>query len=111
MCPSSPPTTTPTIHSTTQALSCRPMPPIRPTGPVSDWWLPNHASSKLSVEPPVTPGQPLWRLAKSRHIAAAYVRPIDGVGVELRYEWNGDLRVSQMFKSWEELEASATEKR
>ena len=37
--------------------------------------------------------------------------PIDGIGVELRYEWNGDLRVSQVFKAWEALEAAATEKR
>ena len=34
-----------------------------------------------------------------------------GIGVELRYEWNGDLRVSQMFRAWEALEAAATEKR
>jgi hypothetical protein len=39
------------------------------------------------------------------------VRPIDGVGVELRYEWNGELRVSQMFKMWEDLEAAADAKR
>jgi len=31
--------------------------------------------------------------------------------VELRYEWNGELRVSQMFKAWNELEAAANEKR
>jgi hypothetical protein len=39
------------------------------------------------------------------------VRPIDGVGLELRYEWNGDLRASQMFRTWEELEAAVGEKR
>ena len=26
------------------------------------------------------------------------MRPIDGVGAELRYVWNGELRVSQVFK-------------
>jgi hypothetical protein len=57
------------------------------------------------------PRQPLWRLVKEGHVAEARVRPIDGIGVELRYEWNGELRVSQMFKSWEELEAAAAEKR
>ena len=31
--------------------------------------------------------------------------------MELRYEWNAELRVSQMFRSWEALEASAEEKR
>ena len=44
-------------------------------------------------------------------MAEARVRPIEGVGVEIRYEWDGELRASQVFKSWEELEASATEKR
>jgi len=89
----------------------RPMPPIRPTGPVPGWWSPKHAPSRLSVEPPVTSAQPLWRLVKDGHVAEAKMRPIDGVGVELRYEWNGDLRVSQVFKSWDALESVATEKR
>jgi hypothetical protein len=39
------------------------------------------------------------------------VRPIDGIGLELRYEWDGDLRASQVFKSWEALEQAAHEKR
>jgi len=53
----------------------------------------------------------LWRLVKDDHVAEARVRPIDGIGIELRYEWNGELRVSQMFRSWQELEAVATDKR
>jgi hypothetical protein len=36
---------------------------------------------------------------------------IDGVGVELRFEWNGELRVSQVFKTCDELEVAAAEKR
>jgi hypothetical protein len=44
------------------------------------------APSKLAKEPPVTAGQPLWRLVKSGHVAEARVRAIDGVGLELRYE-------------------------
>ena len=39
------------------------------------------------------------------------MRPIQGGGVELRYEWNVDLRVSQVFRSLEALEAAATDKR
>jgi len=35
------------------------------------------------------------------------VRPIEGIGVELRFEWNGELRGSQMFKAWEALETAA----
>lgn len=48
---------------------------------------------------------------KDGHVAEAQVRAIEGVGVELRYEWNGELRVSQVFKAWHELEAAAAEKR
>lgn len=33
------------------------------------------------------------------------------MGVELRYEWDGELRVSHVFTSWEALEAPAAEKR
>ena len=36
---------------------------------------------------------------------------VDGIGLELRYEWNGDLRASQVFKTWEELEALAAEEK
>jgi hypothetical protein len=39
------------------------------------------------------------------------VRTIDGIGLELRYEWDGDLRASQIFKSWDVLEQAADEKR
>jgi len=37
--------------------------------------------------------------------------PSKGPGVELRYKWNGDLRVSRVFKSWEDLKAAASEMR
>ena len=87
------------------------MPPIRPARPVSGYWSPKHVPNKLSTEPPVTSAQPLWRLVKEGHVAEARVRPIEGVGVELRYEWNGELRVSRILKTWEALEAAATEKR
>jgi hypothetical protein len=60
---------------------------------------------------PVTLGKPLWRLTKGGHTAEARVRAIDGIGLELRYEWNGELRASQVFKAWDELEAAAEEKR
>jgi len=87
------------------------MPPIRPTSPVSGCWSPKHVPPKLANGSPVASAQPLWRLVKAGHVAEARNRPIDGIGVELRYEWNGELRVSQMFKTWEELEAAAEDKR
>ena len=63
------------------------------------WYSPNHKPGKLSAEPPVTSAQTLWRLVKDGHVAEARVRPIEGIGVELRFEWDGDLRVSQVFKA------------
>ena len=60
---------------------------------------------------PITSVQPFWRLVKDGHVVEARVRPIDGIGVELRWEWNGNLRVSQMFNSWEALEPQRNEKR
>jgi hypothetical protein len=52
---------------------------------------------------PVTLAPPLWTLTKNGHTAAARVRAIDGVGLELRCGWDGDLRASQVFKSWDAL--------
>jgi hypothetical protein len=60
---------------------------------------------------PVMLGEPLWTLRKGKHTAEARVRALDSIGLELRYEWNGDLRASQVFKAWAELEQAADEKR
>lgn len=60
---------------------------------------------------PVILAPPLWVLTKNGHTATARVKAIDGVGLELRYEWDGDLRASQVFKSWEELGVASGEKR
>jgi hypothetical protein len=76
----------------------------------SQWWSHAHHAPSTRAEP-VTLGQPLWQLVKDGHTAAALVRPIDGVGLELRLEWDGELRVSEVFKGWDELEAMAVEKR
>jgi hypothetical protein len=74
------------------------------------WWSHAHRAPASRTEP-VTIGQPLWQLSKDGHAAAALVRPIDGVGLELRFEWDGKLRASQVFKTWDELEACAGDKR
>ena len=88
------------------------MPPIRPTGPAPDWWLsPEHKINALSPAPPVTSAPPLWRLVKDGHTAEAKVRPTDGIGVELRFEWDGEVAISQMFRVWAELETAAIVKR
>jgi hypothetical protein len=75
-----------------------------------NWFSPGRVPPSQRLEP-VMLGEPLWRLTKSGHVAEARVRPIDGIGLELRFEWNGDLRVSQVFRSWAELEVAAAEKR
>jgi hypothetical protein len=75
-----------------------------------DWFSPGRVPPSQRLEP-VTLGEPLWRLTKSGHTAEGRVRAIGGIGLELRYEWDGDLRVSQMFKMWDDLEAVAGEKR
>ena len=40
----------------------------------------------------------LWTLTKDGHDARADVRGIDGIGFELRYAWDGELRVSEVFR-------------
>jgi hypothetical protein len=76
----------------------------------AEWWSHSHQAPTARNEP-IAIGQPLSQLAKDGHTAAAFVRPIHGIGVELRYLWDGDLRVSQVFRGWDELEAAAAEKR
>lgn len=68
----------------------------------------HRASAPPRHEPLVT--SLLWSLTKSGHRAEARVRTVDGVGVELRYEWNGELRESRVFRTREELAAAAGEK-
>lgn len=74
-----------------------------------NWWSHGHKTAAPRAEP-VTIGQPLWQLSKDGHTAAALVRPIDGVGIELRFEWDGELRVSPVFKAWDALLPVADEK-
>ena len=40
----------------------------------------------------------LWTLTKDGHDARAAVRGIDGIGFQLRYVWDADLRVSELFR-------------
>lgn len=53
----------------------------------------------------------LWTLRKDGHDARADVRGIDGIGFELRYVWDGDLRVSEVFRDWTALDQAAAAKR
>jgi len=60
---------------------------------------------------PVTLAPPLWTLTKNGHTATAHVKAIDGVGLELRFMIDGELRHSQIFRDWPSLEQAAEEKR
>ena len=58
---------------------------------------------------PVTLAPPLWTLTKNGHTAEAHVKAIDGVGLELRFMIDGELRHSQLFRDWQLLERAAKE--
>jgi hypothetical protein len=73
-----------------------------------DWFSSEYVPPPQRLEP-VTLGEPLS--AKGRPTAEARVGAIHGIGLELRYEWNGGLRASQVFRTWTELEQTADEKR
>jgi hypothetical protein len=45
----------------------------------------------------------LWTLHKNGKTARAEVREIEGVGVELRYYWDGELMQSFLFKDGTDL--------
>ena len=48
---------------------------------------------------------------KGRQRAEAVVRVIHGMGIDLRYLWNGDLRDSQLYRDDEQLQAAAAKMR
>jgi hypothetical protein len=53
---------------------------------------------------PAVAGEPLWTLQKDGHTAEARVRAIPGIGLELRFTIDGELRYSHRFTAWESLE-------
>ena len=79
----------------------------------SDWWARAHTPPQPEAQrlEPVTLAPPLWTLTKNGHTATAHVRAIDGVGLELRFVIDGELRHSQIFREWQSLEQAAPEKR
>ena len=56
---------------------------------------------------PVILAPPQWTLTKGTHSATAHVKSIDGVGLELRFSIDGELRHSQIFRDWPALEKRA----
>jgi hypothetical protein len=45
----------------------------------------------------------LWTLRRNGRIAQADVREIEGVGIELRYTWDGELMFSRVFRDGADL--------
>ncbi len=41
----------------------------------------------------------LWTLTKAAQTASAVIAHLEGIGIELRLLWNGELRHSQMFRT------------
>jgi hypothetical protein len=53
----------------------------------------------------------LWRMTKGRHVAEAVIRRVPGIGLELRYALDGELRSSQVHRDTAALAADAEGKR
>jgi hypothetical protein len=49
----------------------------------------------------------LWRMKKSHHVAEAIIRRVPGIGLELRYALDGELRSSQVHRDTATLAADA----
>jgi hypothetical protein len=61
--------------------------------------------------PPSPRDRVLWCLMKGQQRAEAVVRLIDGLGTDLRYLWNGDLRASQVYRNDVTLHSEAAKMR
>jgi len=56
-------------------------------------------------------GTTLWTLTNNGHSATARTGAVRGVGLELRFEWNGELRQSRVYHDHDELASDADIKR
>jgi hypothetical protein len=57
------------------------------------------------------PDKTLWSLSKGEQVAAAELRQVEGVGLELRFVWNGELVHGQIYRDVQELLSVAHAKR
>jgi hypothetical protein len=79
----------------------------------ADWWL-RVRQQRDAVQSRQATDVELWRLTKGAHIAAiaaAAVRGMTGVGLELRLLYDGELRRSQVYRLAGDLESEAGAKR
>ena len=53
----------------------------------------------------------LWRMTRGQHVAEAVIRRVPGIGLELRYALDGELRASRVHRDAAMLAADAEGKR
>jgi hypothetical protein len=53
----------------------------------------------------------LWSLSKDTQSAGAVLRRIEGIGLELRFIWNGELAHSQVYRDVQDLLRASNTKR
>ena len=58
-----------------------------------------------------TDDQRIWALVKNGHTARAVARQVPGVGIELRYLWDDEVRATQLYRNSVELAEAASKKR
>ena len=66
---------------------------------------------RVEHQPPAPRDRVLWCLVKQQQRAEAVVRLIDGLGTDLRYLHNGELRESRVYRDDAQLQATAAAKR
>jgi hypothetical protein len=77
----------------------------------SDWWAQVRRQRDERQKAAGPPQLALWRLAKGRHVAEAVIRRVPGIGLELRYALDGELRTSRVHRDTATLAADAEGKR
>jgi hypothetical protein len=61
----------------------------------ADWWYAVRDRRAHAVPPHTSV---LWTLRKGHHEARAELCIIDGIGDELRFLWNGEMRMTRLFR-------------
>ena len=73
----------------------------------AEWWAQVRRQRDLGQQTAGPPQLALWRMTKGRHIAEAVVRRVPGIGLELRYALDGELRTSRVHRDTATLVADA----
>lgn len=77
----------------------------------AEWWAQVRRQRDEQHETAVPAQLALWRMTKGRHVAEAVIRRVPGIGLELRYALDGELRSSQVHRDTATLVADAEGKR